>query len=96
MEHPCDENPEPQEVHAHLEIDPPQAWYYYISLNSHTLVILLQVNPISSDELEIVNEGCYKIESFLSLHGFQIPMLDIIIGCVVRFIDCFLIARQAT
>jgi hypothetical protein len=39
MQHPCDENFKSQEVRAHLEVDPPQAWYYRIFSNSHTLVI---------------------------------------------------------
>jgi hypothetical protein len=58
-QHPCDENPEPQEVRACLKVKPPQIWYYCICLNSHTLVILLQVDPASSDEFETVCEGCY-------------------------------------
>jgi hypothetical protein len=45
---------------AHFEIDPPQAWYYHISPNSHTLVILLQVDLTSGDEFETICEGCYK------------------------------------
>jgi hypothetical protein len=40
-QHPRDEEPEPQEVRARLEIEPPRAWYYCISPNSRTLVILL-------------------------------------------------------
>jgi hypothetical protein len=31
-------------VRARLEVEPPPAWYYRISPNSHTLVILLQVD----------------------------------------------------
>jgi hypothetical protein len=49
-------------VRACLEVEAPQAWYYHISSNSHTLVILLQVNLVSGDELETVCEGCYEIE----------------------------------
>jgi len=45
-----------------LEVDPPRAWYYHISPNSRTLVILLQVDLASSDELEIISEGYYEIE----------------------------------
>ena len=41
MQHPCDEDLAPQKVHARLEVDPPRAWYYRISPNSCTLVILL-------------------------------------------------------
>jgi hypothetical protein len=45
---------------ARLEVDPLQAWYYFISPNSRTLVILLQVDPAFSDEPEIICEGCYE------------------------------------
>jgi len=40
-QHPHDEEPEPREVHARLEVKPLRAWYYRISPNSRTLVILL-------------------------------------------------------
>jgi hypothetical protein len=50
-------------VRAHLEIEPSRAWYYRISPNSRTLVILLQIDPASGDEPEIVYEGCYEIEN---------------------------------
>jgi len=61
-QHPCDEEPEPCEVRTHLEVEPPRAWYYRISPNSRTLVILLQVDPASGDEPETVSEGCYETE----------------------------------
>jgi hypothetical protein len=61
-QHPRDEELEPREVRARLEVEPPQAWYYRISPNSRTLVILLQVDPASSDEPETVYEGCYEIK----------------------------------
>jgi hypothetical protein len=41
MQHPHDENLAPQEVCICLKVDPLQTWYYHISLNSCTLVILL-------------------------------------------------------
>jgi hypothetical protein len=41
-------------------LTPPHAWYYRISPNSRTLVILLQVDLASGDEPEIVCEGCYE------------------------------------
>jgi hypothetical protein len=50
-------------VRTHLEVNPPQAWYYRISPHSRTLVILLQVNPTSGDEPETVCEGCYETEN---------------------------------
>jgi hypothetical protein len=62
-QHPHDEEPEPREMWAHLEVEPPRAWYYHISPNSCTLVILLQVDPASGDELETVCEGCYQTEN---------------------------------
>ncbi len=61
-QHPHNEEPEPREVHARLEVEPPRAWYYCISPNSRTLVILLQIDLASSDEPETVCEGCYKTE----------------------------------
>jgi hypothetical protein len=61
-QHPRDEEPEPREVHARLEVEPPRAWYYCISPNSRTLVILIQVDPASGDEPETVYEGCYETE----------------------------------
>jgi hypothetical protein len=63
MQHLRDENPEPREVRACLEVEPLRTWFYHIPLNFHTLVILLQVNRASSDELETVYEGCYEIEN---------------------------------
>jgi hypothetical protein len=63
MQHSRDKEPEPREVRACLEVEPPRAWYYRISPNSRTLVILLQVDPASGDKLETVCEGCYEIEN---------------------------------
>jgi hypothetical protein len=59
-QHPRDEEPEPREVRARLEVEPLRAWYYRISPNSRTLVILLQVDLASDDEPETVCEGCYE------------------------------------
>jgi hypothetical protein len=61
-QHPRDEELEPREVRARFEVEPPQAWYYRISPNSRTLVILLQVDPASSDEPKTLYEGCYETE----------------------------------
>jgi len=49
-------------VHPHFEVEPLQAWYYRISLNFRTLMILLQVDLVSSDELKTVCENCYEIK----------------------------------
>jgi hypothetical protein len=75
MQHPRDENPEPQKVHARLEVDPPWAWYYHISPNSHTLVLLLQIDPASGDELETVCESCYKTEDTSIFAWSSIPSI---------------------
>jgi hypothetical protein len=61
-QHLCDENPKLREVRARLEVDTPQAWYYRISRNFRTLVILLQVNLTFGDEPEIIYEGYYETE----------------------------------
>jgi hypothetical protein len=61
-QHLRDEEPEPREMRAHLEVEPSRAWYYRISPNFRTLVLLLQVDPASSDEPETFCEGCYEIE----------------------------------
>jgi hypothetical protein len=73
MQHPRDENSELREVRTHLEVDPLRVWYYRIPLNSHTLVVLLQVNPASSDELEIVCESYYETEDTLIFAWSSIP-----------------------
>ncbi len=72
-QHPHDEKPEYREVRTHLEVDPPQAWYYRISLNSHTLVILLQINPVSGDEPETIYESCYETEDTYIFIWSSIP-----------------------
>ena len=61
-QHLHDEEPEPREVRARLKVEPRQAWYYRISPNSRTLVILLQVDPAFGDEPETICEGCYETE----------------------------------
>jgi hypothetical protein len=59
-QHPRDDEPEPRKVCARLKVEPPRTWYYCISPNSCTLVILLQIDPAFSDEPKTVCEGCYK------------------------------------
>jgi hypothetical protein len=70
--HPCDEKPEPREVHVYLEVEPLQAWYYRISPNSRILVILLQVDPAPGDEPKTFCEGCYEIEDFYIFAWFSV------------------------
>jgi hypothetical protein len=62
-QHPRDVDPEPWDVCARLEVEPLQAWYYRISPNFHTMVILLQVDPAFGDEPETVYESCYVTEN---------------------------------
>ncbi len=61
-QHLPNEDPEFREVHVRREVEPFRAWYYCISPNSRTLVILLQVDPASSDEPETICEGYYETE----------------------------------
>jgi len=72
-QHPHDEEPEPREMHARLEVEPPRAWYYRISPNSRTLVILLQVDPASGDEPKTVCEGCYETEDTFIFVWSSVP-----------------------
>jgi hypothetical protein len=72
-QHPRDEELEPREVCARLEVEPPRAWYYRISLNSRTLVILLQLDPASGDEPETVCEGCYETKDTSIFAWSSIP-----------------------
>ncbi len=60
-------------MHVRLEIEPPRAWYYHISSNSHTLVILLQVDPAFGDEPETVCEGYYETEDTSIFAWSSIP-----------------------
>jgi hypothetical protein len=72
MQHPRDEKFEPREVRIHLEIEPPRTWYYRISPNSRTLVILLQVDLASGDEPKTVCEGCYETENTFIFAWFSV------------------------
>jgi hypothetical protein len=91
-QHPRNEEPEPREVHPRLEVEPPRAWYYRISPNSRTLVILLQVDPASGDEPKTVCEGYYETKNTSIFAWSSIPG----VGYAVRFVDCFPIARRTT
>jgi hypothetical protein len=72
-QHPRDEEPKLREVRARLEIEPPRAWYYRISPNSCTLVVLLQVDPAFGDEPETVCEGCYETEDTFIFAWSSVP-----------------------
>ncbi len=60
-------------MRARLEVEPPRAWYYHILPNSRTLVILLQIDPISGDEPKIVCESCYETENTSIFAWFSVP-----------------------
>ncbi len=53
-QHPHDEDPKPWEMRLHFEIKPFCIWYYQISLNFLAQVILLQIDPASSNEPETI------------------------------------------
>jgi hypothetical protein len=72
-QHLRDEELEPREVRVRLEVKPPRAWYYRISPNSRTLVILLQVDPASGDEPETICEGCYETKDTSIFAWFSVP-----------------------
>jgi len=72
-QHLRDEEPEPREVRPRLEVEPLRAWYYRISPNFRTLVILLQINPGSGDEPKTVCEGCYETEDTSIFAWSSIP-----------------------
>ncbi len=76
MWRPRDENLELGEERTYFEVDPLRAWYYNISLNFHTLVILLQVDLAFSDELEIICEGCYETKNTSIFTWFSIPGVE--------------------
>ncbi len=60
-------------MRVHFEVEPLQAWYYYISPNSRTLVILLQVDLASGDEPETIYECYYEIEGTFIFAWSLIP-----------------------
>ncbi len=61
------------EVRVHFEVEPLQTWYYYISPNFHTLMILLQVDLAFGDEPETIYEGYYEIENIFIFAWSLIP-----------------------
>ncbi len=60
-------------MRARFEVEPPQAWYYRISLNFRTLVILLQIDPVSGDEPKTVCEGCYETKDIFIFAWSLVP-----------------------
>jgi len=60
-------------VPAHLEVEPPRAWYYRILPDSRTLVILLQVDPAFGDKPKTVCDGCYETEDISIFAWSSVP-----------------------
>jgi hypothetical protein len=81
-----DEDPKPEEMCPHLEVEALQTWYYCIFSNFGTLVILLKVDPIFGDELEIVCKGFYKTKDTCIFAWSSIP--DIRHYCWLRGLTC--------
>jgi hypothetical protein len=82
-QHLYDEHPKLRKVCFHLEVEPLRAWYYHISPNFHTLMILLKVTLLLVMNLKMSAKVFTKLKTLASLHGFQFPVLDIIIGYTV-------------
>ncbi len=95
-QHAHDENPKPRKVRPYLEIEPLRAWYYRISSNFHTLMILLQFESTFNDGYKTITKVFTKLKTFLSLHDLQFPMLDTIVGSIVQFVDSLLIVKRIT
>jgi hypothetical protein len=57
-------------------------------------VTLLQIDLAFGDELEIICQGFSKVKTPPSSHGLQFPMLNIIVGCEVRFVNDLLKAKE--
>jgi hypothetical protein len=74
-QHPRDEDPAPREVRARLGVYPPRTWYCHISPNSHTLVILLQVDPASSDKPKTIYENYYETEDTSIFAWSSVPSI---------------------
>ncbi len=83
-------------MHVRLKVEPPRAWYYRISPNSHTLLILLQVNPAFGDELKTVYEGYYETEDTFIFARFSVLDVRHYRWCTVQFVDYLLITRRTT
>jgi hypothetical protein len=68
-QHLCDEELEIRKVRARLEVEPPQAWYYCISPNSRTLVILCKSTSLVVTNLKQSMKVVTKLKILLSSHG---------------------------
>ncbi len=62
MQHLRDEDPKLRRMSVRVEVDPPRTWYYCISPNFRTLVILLQGDLAFGDEPETICESGYETE----------------------------------
>ncbi len=55
-----------------------------------------RLTPLLVVNLKLFTKVFTKLKTLPSLHGFQFPTLDTIIGYVVQFIDYLLITRRIT
>ncbi len=74
-QHPHNEEPEIREVCICLEIKPLRAWYYCISSNFRTLVILLQIFFTFGDEPETIYEGFSETEDISIFAWSSVPSI---------------------
>jgi hypothetical protein len=65
------------------EVESPRIWSYQISLNSSTLVILLQVDPIFNNEPKTIYECLYKIENTSIFAWSLIPDVEQYRGFII-------------
>ncbi len=72
-QHFHDEDCELWEMSPFFEVEPSQTWYYQISSNFRTLVILLQVNLVSSNERKTECEGFYETKNISIFAWSPIP-----------------------
>ncbi len=69
MQRPRDEDPKPREVCVRLEVEPPRAWYYRISLNFHTLVICCKLTLLLTMNLKSSMKVVTRLKTPLSSRG---------------------------
>jgi hypothetical protein len=81
-------------VRACFTIKPFQAWYYRIFQTFAPWWFCYKSTPLLTMNLKLFVKVITKLKTFLSLHGLQFLTLDIIVGCMVRFVNYLLITRQ--
>ncbi len=81
-------------VHSSWSWTPSSMVLSYFSKLSHPCDFVANWPPILVTNPKPSMKVVTKLKTFLSLHGFRFSTLDTIVGCAVRFINCFLIVRQ--